>query len=185
MKNFLLDATCPLVSRELVQPVRLASLAVGIGLLIAGSVWLPSTDWDIPLCFVMALPAYVIAPWAFRQVYYFRWRWLAFAALALWVTVDGTYSLYWWLRGFDALATFRPVNFVYCVPIFWICGFIWNIDFAKLVFRWKPIKLEEVGEHMEQRMMFGIRIVFVVFLIIALTSFVGLICFGDKFRNAS
>jgi len=163
-----------MVSRELVRPLRLGSLAVGIGLLIAGSVFLPSTDWDIPLCFVMALPCYVLAPWAFRQVCHFRWRWLVPAALALWATVDGTYSLYWWLRDFDALATFRPANFAYCVPLFWVSGFVWNIDFAKLSFRLHPIKLEDVGERLERRTMFGVRLVFVVFLIAALTLAVGL-----------
>lgn len=105
-------------SRELLRPLRLVSLGVGIGLLIAGSVWLPSTDWDVPICFVMALPTYVLAPWAFRQVYYFRWRWMLLAAVGLWAAIDGSYSLYWSLRGFDALAEFRPANFFYCLWFF-------------------------------------------------------------------
>lgn len=53
----LLDADTPLFSRELARPLRLLSLAVGIGLLIAGSEYLPSSDWDVPLCFVMGIPA--------------------------------------------------------------------------------------------------------------------------------
>ena len=35
---------CPLVSRELVRPWRLAALAVGIGILIAGSHLTPSAE---------------------------------------------------------------------------------------------------------------------------------------------
>jgi len=170
----LLAAECPIVSCELLRPLRLASLAVGIGLLIAGSAWLPSEDWDVPICFVMALPAYVLAPWAFRQAYYFRWRWLVPAALALWVTVDGTYTLYWWLRGFDALAAFRPANFEYCVPLFWAGGFVWNIDFAKMSLRRTPARLEEVGGDFARRQALGVRLVAVAFVIAAMTAAVGL-----------
>ena len=67
--SFFLEAATPLFSRELLRPLRLMSLIVGIGILIAGSIWTPSIDWDVPLCFVMGLPAYVLAPWAFRQMY--------------------------------------------------------------------------------------------------------------------
>ena len=35
---------CPLVSRELIRPWRLAALAVGIGILIAGSQLTPSAE---------------------------------------------------------------------------------------------------------------------------------------------
>lgn len=130
----LLDADTPLFSRELARPLRLLSLAVGIGLLIAGSEYLPSSDWDVPLCFVMGIPAYVFAPWAFRQVYYFRWWKLLPAAIALWLTIDGSYTLYWWLKDFDALSAFRPANYFYCIWLFWACGVVFNIDYAK--FRW-------------------------------------------------
>ena len=39
-----LEKDCPLVSRELVRPWRLAALAVGIGILIAGSHLTPSAE---------------------------------------------------------------------------------------------------------------------------------------------
>ena len=58
-----LEKDCPLVSRELVRPWRLAALAVGLGILIAGSHLTPSADWDYPICFIMGLWAYVFAPW--------------------------------------------------------------------------------------------------------------------------
>ena len=44
----LLPKGCPLFSRGLLAPWRLASLVFGLGLLIAGSVFLPSMDWDVP-----------------------------------------------------------------------------------------------------------------------------------------
>ena len=39
-----LEKDCPLVSRELVRPWRLAALAVGIGILIARSQLTPSAE---------------------------------------------------------------------------------------------------------------------------------------------
>lgn len=128
------------------------SLGVGIGLLIAGSVWLPSTDWDVPICFVMALPTYVLAPWAFRQVYYFRWRWMLLAAVGLWAAIDGSYSLYWSLRGFDALAEFRPANFFYCL---WFFGFA--VLFGTLITRKSSGATVRVI-HLRLRRVRGIRI---------------------------
>lgn len=133
----MLDCDCPLISRELLAPWRLASLTGGLALLVVGSVVLPSDDWDVAICFVMGLPAYVLAPWAFRQVWYFRWRWLPLAALALWAAVDGTYTLYWGLRDFPHLSQFRLANFGYCLPLFWLSGFVWNIGRRGERFRWR------------------------------------------------
>ena len=128
----LLSKGCPLFSRELLAPWRLASLVFGLGFLIAGSVFLPSMDWDVPLCFVMGMPAYVLAPWAFRQFWYLRWKWMPFALLVFWMSVDGAYSLYWWLRGADFLSQFRLANLEYCTPIFVLAGFFWNLDFSQV-----------------------------------------------------
>jgi hypothetical protein len=69
-----LEKDCPLVSRELVRPWRLAALAVGLGILIAGSHLTPSADWDYPICFVMGLWAYVFAPWTVRAMVYLDWN---------------------------------------------------------------------------------------------------------------
>ena len=91
--SLFLDKNVPLISKELLNPWRLASLGVGLVLLVLGSVYLPSDDWDVPLCFVMGLPAYVLAPWTVRQAFGLRWKWLVPAAFAFWLTVDGTYTL--------------------------------------------------------------------------------------------
>jgi hypothetical protein len=40
--------------REYLRPWKLASLACGIGLLIAGSYYMPAPDWDIPISLIMA-----------------------------------------------------------------------------------------------------------------------------------
>lgn len=124
----LLDEDTPVFSRELLRPLRLLSLGLGLVILVLGSVYLPSTDWDVPICFVMGVPAYVLAPWAFRQLYYLRIRWWPLAAGAFWLSVDGTYWLYWGIRDPVLAEIFRPANFFYCTPIFWIAGFVWNLD---------------------------------------------------------
>jgi hypothetical protein len=126
-----LEKHCPLVSRELVRPWRLAALAVGLGILIAGSHLTPSTDWDYPICFIMGLWAYVFAPWTVRAIVYLDWKRLLLAWLFAWAGIDGVYSLYWWLRGFDALQAFRGPNIVYSAPLYFIFGLAMNLRLVR------------------------------------------------------
>lgn len=126
-----LEKDCPLVSRELVRPWRLAALAVGLGILIAGSHLTPSTDWDYPICFIMGLWAYVFAPWTVRAIVYLDWKRLPLAWLFAWAGIDGVYSLYWWLRGFDALQVFRGPNIVYSAPLYFIFGLAMNLRLVR------------------------------------------------------
>ena len=56
----------------------------------------------------------LVAPWTVRALVYRRWKWLVGAFAAMWLSIDGVYSLYWWCRGFDALQTFRGANAFYC-----------------------------------------------------------------------
>lgn len=170
--SFFLEAATPLFSRELLRPLRLMSLIVGIGILIAGSIWTPSIDWDVPLCFVMGLPAYVLAPWAFRQMYYLRWKWMPLAGLAMWFVIDGVYSAYWTLMGFDSLAIFRPANFFYCIWLFWISGFVWNIDLSKMK-DFLPRRLKDADGCWACRMWFACRLILTILLMVILTGCVG------------
>ena len=120
----------PLISKKLIAPWRLASWGVGLLLLIMGSFYLPSADWDIPICFVMGIPAYVLAPWSFRQVYYLRLKWMPLAIAAFWLSVDGTYWLYWGIKDPELAEVFRWANFIYCTPFFWLSGFVWNLEIS-------------------------------------------------------
>lgn len=129
----LLPRNCPLISRALLVPWRLFSLFFGLGILICGSIWSPSEDWDIPICFAMGVPAYFIAPWSFRQLFYGRWKWWFAAVFASWFSIDGTYSLYCWITDFSFLEQFRLANFIYCLPIFLLSGFVWNLDITRRV----------------------------------------------------
>ena len=162
--SLFLDKDVPLISPELLNPWRLASLGVGLVLLVLGSVYLPSDDWDVPLCFVMGLPAYVLAPWTVRQAFGLRWKWLVPAAFAFWLTVDGTYTLYWSLKDFPHLAEFRPANFFYCTPIFWIAGCLWNVNFKCL--EWRLPKAAEL----EVFQLEGLRLILPGFVIVAMIA---------------
>lgn len=124
-----LTKDCPLFSRALVAPWRLCYLVAGLALLCVGSHVTPSTDWDYPISFIMGICAYVTAPWTVRALVYRRWKWLAVAFLLMWVSIDGVYSLYWWSRGFDALQAFRGANAIYCLPLYFVLGFVMNIEF--------------------------------------------------------
>ena len=126
-----LKEDCPLFSRALIAPWRLCLLAAGLALLCVGSHVTPSVDWDYPLSFIMGVCAYVCAPWTVRALVYRRWKWLVVAFALMWVSIDGVYSLYWWSRGFDALQTFRGVNSIYCLPLYFALGLAMNVEFAR------------------------------------------------------
>lgn len=171
---------CPLITRALINPWRLASLGVGLVLLIVGSLYLPSEDWDIPICFVMGIPAYILAPWAFRKIWYFQWKWWPLAALAFWFSVDATYTAYWWCRDFPPLQEFRPANFFCCTPIFWISGFIWNIN----VTGWRLcgfISSQDRGNAFKRGTLRVLRILIVVFFVLILTLAVAFLAGLQRF----
>lgn len=169
----LLKSDCPMISRALLNPWRLASLGIGLLLLVIGSFYLSSDDWDVAICFVMGLPAYILAPWSFRQIWYFHWKWWPLVALSFWFSVDATYTFYWWYRGFSALQEFRPANFFYCTPIFWIAGFLWNVNLENLRLSITP--LPGIGEIIERNALLGAKLVSVIFYISLITYVVGLL----------
>lgn len=110
---------------EYVRPWKLASLAVGIGLLVLGSVYTPAPDWDIPISFIMALCAYLMAPCSLRAVLERRWRHLPLALVATWFSVDGCYALYWHFKDPAALHLMRAANAPASLALYGICGIIW------------------------------------------------------------
>lgn len=56
------------------RPWKLATLVVGIGLLILGAFYYEAPDWDIPISFIMAIFAYLTAPWSPRVILERKWR---------------------------------------------------------------------------------------------------------------
>jgi len=110
---------------EYLRPWKLFSLAVGIALLVAGSIWTPAPDWDIPVSLIMAACTYLTAPCSVRALLDRRWRRLPVAAFCTWFSVDGCYAIYWHFRDPAALALMRWANAPASLGLYALCGVIW------------------------------------------------------------
>jgi hypothetical protein len=110
---------------EYLRPWKLASLAAGIALLIAGSLSFRAPDWDVPISFIMAILAYIFAPWSLRVIVERQWRMLPLALTATWFTVDGSYALYWSIVNPWALEMMRGANFFASLALYGMCGLVW------------------------------------------------------------
>lgn len=95
---------------ELLRPWKLATLAAGLGLLIGGSFVYNAPDWDIPVSIIMAVVAYLTAPWCMRVLLERRWRAAPLALFLTWFAVDGCYALYWSAVNPRALELMRDAN---------------------------------------------------------------------------
>ena len=111
--------------QEYLRPWKLATLALGIGLLIAGSFYYEAPDWDIPISFIMALFAYLAAPWSLRVIIERQWRWWPLMLFVTWLTVDGCYWIYWYFKNPVALELMREANFPASLSLYAICGLVW------------------------------------------------------------
>lgn len=112
-------------SREYARPWKLASLGAGIALLIAGSIYMPAPDWDIPISLIMATFTYLTAPSSMRALLERRWAQWPVAAFATWFSVDGCYALYWYFRDPAALELMRSASFPASLGLYGTCGVIW------------------------------------------------------------
>ena len=110
---------------DYLRPWKLFTLAAGIVLLVIGAKLDIAPDWDIPISFIMAILAYLSAPWSLRVLLERRWRWLPLALLATWFTVDGCYALYWEWRDPRVLALMRAYNFPASLALYGLCGVLW------------------------------------------------------------
>jgi hypothetical protein len=110
---------------EYLRPWKLATLAIGIGLLIAGSFYYDAPDWDVPISLLMATLTYLTAPWALRVLVERRWKLVPAALLATWCTVDGVYWFYWSFKNPAAVAMMRDANFLPSLCLYGICGALW------------------------------------------------------------
>jgi hypothetical protein len=113
------------VLSECLRPWKLASLSIGIALLIVGSYYEKAPDWDIPISFIMAFFAYLFAPWSLRVILERRWRQWPAMLFATWFTVDGCYAIYWHFADPIALDLMREANFPASLSLYGMCGIIW------------------------------------------------------------
>ncbi len=117
--------TTPGFLAEYARPWKLITFFAGLALLIAGSFYTPSPDWDIPISVIMAALAYLTAPWSLRVIVERRWRLWPAMLLATWFTVDGCYWLYWRFKNPVALELMRDANFLASLVLYGMCGLVW------------------------------------------------------------
>ncbi|HVP09323.1 MAG TPA: hypothetical protein VMT02_07375 [Burkholderiales bacterium] len=98
---------------------------MGVALLIAGSFYYEAPDWDIPISLIMAGLAYLTAPWSLRVIVERRWRLWPGMLFATWITVDGSYWLYWRFKNPAALEMMREANFLASLCLYGMCGVVW------------------------------------------------------------
>lgn len=108
--------------QALIQPWKLASLALGLGLLIAGAQYYRFSDWDVGISVIMALLTYLTAPFAVRTILRRNWKALPLALLLAWLTIDGSYMLYHTALGHQTL---RDANVLASTPLYLMMGCIW------------------------------------------------------------
>ena len=66
---------------EYLRPWKLATLAIGLALLIAGSFYYHAPDWDIPISLIMAGLTWLAAAWSVAVIRDRRWKLLPLAGL--------------------------------------------------------------------------------------------------------
>ena len=118
----------PDISTELTEyrrPWKLVTLGIGITLLLAGSFYYRAPDWDVPISFIMAILAYLTAPWSMRVLIERRWRQWPLMLFFTWFTVDGCYAAYWYFTNPAALALMRSANFFASLSLYGMCGVLW------------------------------------------------------------
>ncbi len=117
---------------EYLRPWKLASLAIGLGLLIAGAEFYHYTDWDIGVSVVMAVLTYLTAPWSMRVLWARQWRKLPLAAFYGWLSVDGSY---WAWHTYANNEMLRAEQWPTSLCLWLICGFLWlpRLSLAELL----------------------------------------------------
>ncbi len=114
------------VSRpEYKRPWKLITLGIGVSLLIVGSFFYEAPDWDISISLIMAMLAYLTAPWSLRVIVERRWALWPAMLLATWFSVDGSYWLYWHFKNPVVLDLMRDANFFASLSLYFICGLVW------------------------------------------------------------
>lgn len=110
---------------EYLRPWKLFTLAIGIALLIAGSFYYVAPDWDVAISLIMAVLTYLTAPFSVRVLVERKWRFLPLMLFATWFTVDGSYSLYWYVKNPATLEMMRDANFLPSLFLYVVCGVLW------------------------------------------------------------
>jgi hypothetical protein len=104
------------------MPWRLATLFVGLALLLVGAEYYHFPDWDVGISLLMALVSYGLMP-RFQSALLQR-DWLQ-AGLIVIFCVDTTYTAY--LQAMDMTLELRWVNFGASAGLFAACWVVWCV----------------------------------------------------------
>ncbi|HTP25690.1 MAG TPA: hypothetical protein VMK12_08530 [Anaeromyxobacteraceae bacterium] len=111
--------------REYARPWKIGTFLLGTAALIAGAYFYEAPDWDVGVSLIMAVLAYLTAPWSLRVLLERRWRMLPVALFFTWFTVDGSYAIYWHFRNPVALDMMRDANWPASLGLYGMCGVVW------------------------------------------------------------
>lgn len=114
------------IINDLLQPWKLVTLVLGIGILILGAEVYKLPDWDIPISLVMGLLTYTTAGWVMRTLLNFKhlsWKKLLWAIFWIDTAVDTSYFIYWSFHNPAAL-DLRWDNFRVSILLYVIYGLV-------------------------------------------------------------
>jgi hypothetical protein len=112
---------------EYLRPWKLATLALGIAILLIGGHIEQLADWTPAVSISMALATYLTAPWAVRVFIERRWGMMPFAFLAGYFSVEVVYAFWQFARRVppDAFGELLDANRAPSTFLYLLCGFIW------------------------------------------------------------
>lgn len=113
------------IKYESLRPWKLATLGVGLSLLLIGRYYYMAPDWDVAISIIMAGFTYLFAGWSMRVMVERQWRDWPLMIFFTWWCIDGCYALYWSLVNPTALEMMRDANWPASLSLFWICGLVW------------------------------------------------------------
>lgn len=128
---------------DYLRPWKLVTFSIGLALLMAGAVTDQAPDWDIPISVIMALLAYLTAPWSLHVLLEHRWSRLPVAVFFTWFTVDGCYALYWYFRNPVVLDLMRSANWPASLSLYGLCALIW---YPRCALKDLPSRLMKIGK---------------------------------------
>jgi hypothetical protein len=110
---------------EYLRPWKLATLALGIAILLIGGHIEQLADWTSAVSVSMALATYLTAPWAVRVFIERRWAAMPFALLAGYFSVEVVYAFWQFARRAQNFGDLVDANRLTSTILYVLCGLIW------------------------------------------------------------
>lgn len=99
---------------------------IGLFLLLLGATIWDYPDWDYIISIIMAAFTYMTATYVFDAIILRQYKKWPLAILFAWWTVDGCYSVYWFLVNPATLELMRGANAPASLSLFLACGLLWS-----------------------------------------------------------